>query len=147
MIVLVCGKNIEDAARVHSISWQESHRSFSEPEFVAKHTTERQRRYFEEKISAGSVIYMLLDKGVPVGVAAVTGALIEDLYILPEHRNRGLGERLLRVAMSRCTGRPTLWALENNADAARLYKKVGFVRTGKRNSINEKLVEEEYILG
>ena len=40
MIKTVDEKNIDIAARIHSESWQESHKSFCKPEFVAKHTQE-----------------------------------------------------------------------------------------------------------
>ena len=40
MIKTVDDKNIDIVARIHSESWQESHKSFCNPEFVAKHTQE-----------------------------------------------------------------------------------------------------------
>ena len=59
MIKTVDEKKIDIAARIHSESWQESHKSFCNPEFVAKHTQERQKEYLLEKIKNGIVVYML----------------------------------------------------------------------------------------
>ena len=53
MIIEVDKKNIFDAARIHSISWQESHRTFCEREFVKLHTPEHQREYLLEKLKSG----------------------------------------------------------------------------------------------
>ena len=49
MIKAVDEKNIDIAARIHSKSWQESHKSFCNPDFVAKHTPEHQKKYWNEK--------------------------------------------------------------------------------------------------
>ena len=43
MIVTVDQSSLEEAAAIHSVSWQESHRSFCSPEFIALHTTQHQK--------------------------------------------------------------------------------------------------------
>ena len=144
-IIPVDESNIRDAAEIHSASWQESHRSFCSPDFVALHTPEHQLAYLREKMEQGSRIFMLTD-GEPVGIVSVTGSLIEDLYILPEYQNRGYGTLLLRYAVRQCAGVPTLWILENNRDAERLYLREGFRKTGRRNAITDRLDEIEFSL-
>ena len=52
---------------------------------------------------------------------------------------------LLRFTCSKCTDTPTLWILENNLNAARLYRKEGFSETGRRNQIDKGLDEIEFI--
>ena len=88
----------------------------------------------------------MLVKDRPVGVISVTGSLIEDLYILPEMRNKGYGTELLRFAINLCPDAPTLWILENNVNAARLSRRMGFKETGKVNAITDKLAEIEFAL-
>ena len=139
-------EDLEAAGRVHAEAWQDSHRAFCAPEFVALHTPGRQARYLAEKVSNGSRLYLLRADGEAVGVVTVTGSQIEDLYIFPGWQNRGLGTALLRYAVSRCDGAPTLWILENNAGAERLYRREGFVPTGRRNAITDKLDEMEFEL-
>ena len=146
MIVPVDGSNLLEAAIVHSVSWKESHRSFCTPAFVEKHTPERQREYLREKMNAGSRLYLLVEEA-PVGIVSITDDLIEDLYVLPDRQNRGYGTRLLRYAVERCTGTPTLWILENNADAERLYRRMGFRPTGRVHSVPDGLDEIEFALG
>ena len=134
------------AAEVHAVSWQDSHRSFCPPDFVAAHTPERQYRYLAEKAASGSRIFLLLREGeTPVGVVTVTGDLIADLYILPEERNKGYGTVLLQYAMGQCAGSPTLWILENNAGAERLYRRNGFRPTGRVLERPGGLSEREFL--
>ena len=145
MIVTVDESNIQEAAAIHSTSWQDSHRSFCSPDFIALHTPQRQREYLREKMNKGSAVYMLV-KDRPVGVVSVTGSLIEDLYILPDMQNKGYGTELLKFAVSLCPDVPTLWILENNEGAARLYRRMGFKETGKVNAITDRLAEIEFAL-
>lgn len=143
-IVPVDSSGVDEASRVHALSWQDSHRAFCTPDFTALHTPERQARYLAQKMAAGSRLYLLRLDGTTVGVVSVTGSLIEDLYILPEYQNRGLGTALLRYAIDRCDGVPTLWILENNAGAERLYRREGFTPTGRRSAIADGLNEIEF---
>ena len=145
MIIPVDGSNIRDAAAIHSASWQESHRSFCSPDFVALHTPEHQLAYLQEKLEQGSRLFMLTD-GDPVGIVSVTGSLIEDLYILPDVQNHGYGTFLLRYAIGQCDGIPTLWILENNKGAEKLYRREGFRETGRKNAITDELDEIEFSL-
>ena len=133
------------AGRIHSVSWQESHRAFCAPDFVGKHTPERQTEYLRNKMKNGSRVFMLLG-GEPAGIVSVTGNLIEDLYVLPERQNRGYGTLLLRWAIKQCEGTPTLWILDNNAGARRLYEKNGFRFTGNVHRLSDTLTELEFIL-
>lgn len=136
---------LPEAGRIHSVSWQESHRAFCAPEFTALHTPERQQAYLKEKLDSGSRIFML-DDDEPVGIVSVTGSLIEDLYVLPEYQRRGYGTALLHYAIRQCESIPVLWILENNPGAARLYRREGFRETGRRNRITDGLDEIEFSL-
>ena len=145
MIIPVNEQNIMDAAMIHSISWRKSHRDFCTPEFIEIHSPERQLRYMRDKMNQGTRFFMLVDEE-PVGVVSVTDSLIEDLYILPEKQNRGYGTKLLRFAVGQCPDTPSLWILENNVNAERLYCRMGFTRTGRTNAITDQLAEIELAL-
>ena len=143
-IVPVDETNLAAAGAVHSAAWQASHASFCAPDFVAAHTPECQTQYLREKLEKGSRVFLLcIDR--PVAVVSVTGSLIEDLYVLPERQNLGFGTKLLRYALGQCDGAPTLWILESNTGAARLYERMGFAPTGRRNE-SYVLAEVEYQL-
>lgn len=145
MIVKVDETNLLQTAVIHSVSWRDSHRSFCSPDFVETHSPERQYDYILEKMKAGSRFFMLIEDE-PVGVVSVTESLIEDLYILPEKQNSGCGSKLLKFAIEQCSGIPTLWILENNTGAKRLYHRFGFKETGRVNAITDELDEIELVL-
>ena len=145
MIIPVDSLNISEAAAIHSASWQESHRSFCDAEFVRRHTPERQREYISKKIDAGSRFFVLVEVE-PVGIVSVTDSVIADLYVLPERQGMGYGTRLLRFAIGQCNGVPTLWILENNEKAKRLYVKEGFIPTGAVLASKNGLDEIEFAL-
>ena len=144
-IIPVDETNILQAAAIHSISWKESHRALCTPDFIEKHTPDRQREYLLSKMNDGTRVFMLVDEK-PVGIVSITDNLIEDLYVLPVMQNRGYGTELLRFAISLCTAIPVLWILENNTRAEKLYRRMGFKKTGKKNSITDGLDEIEYAL-
>jgi len=144
VIIPVDETNLNQAAAIHSVSWRESHRAFCTPDFIEYHTPDRQREYLSDKMNRGSKLYMLVEEE-PAGIVSVTGSLIEDLYILPDKQNMGYGTKLLQFAMGQCAETPVLWILENNKGAERLYRRMGFRETGKRNAITDKLDEIEFI--
>ena len=145
MIVRVSEQNIMDAASIHSISWKESHRDFCTQEFIELHSPERQQKYIHDKINKGTKFFMLVDEE-PVGVVSVTDSLIEDLYVLPEKQKMGYGTKLLQFAVDQCSDTPSLWILENNVNAERLYYRMGFTRTGRFNVITDEIAEIELSL-
>ena len=102
--------------------------------------------YIRGKMKDGSRFYLLCDKE-PVAVVSIADGLIEDLYVLPEHQNQGYGTALLDYVITQIQKdgiTPTLWILENNQGAERLYRRKGFVATGKQNAITGKLSEIEF---
>ena len=146
MIIPVDETNLLQAATVHSISWKESHRAFCTSDFIELHTPDRQRDYLKGKMNSGTKIYLLIIDEKPIGIVSVTNNLIEDLYVHPDLQNMGYGTKLLQYAIGQCTDTPTLWILENNTRAEKLYRRMGFKKTGKKNSITDGLDEIEYAL-
>lgn len=65
---------------------------------------------------------------------ALPGIYLEDLFVFPEFRGRGLGRRLLshlaRTAVERGYGRLEWAVLDWNADAIRFYESLGAVPMG-----------------
>ncbi|MEF2794263.1 MAG: GNAT family N-acetyltransferase [Hydrogeniiclostridium sp.] len=145
MIAAVDESNIFQAAMLHSISWQDSHQSFCSPDFIKLHTPEHQQEYLKVKMNSGSKCYMLVEDE-PIGIVSVTGSLIEDLYILPQKQNKGYGTKLLQFAITKCMDTPTLWILENNVKAGRLYRRMGFKETGARRPRSGACAEDLAVL-
>ena len=90
-----------------------------------------ERRYAETLIAE--------EGGEPVGFAlffhnfstflAQPGIYLEDLYVLPEQRGRGVGrallERLAQLAVDRGCGRLEWAVLDWNVDAIKFYERLG----------------------
>ncbi len=142
MIVEVNGGNIVSAAKIHSESWKESHKSFCSIDLIKQHTVERQEEYLRNEMKAGKKVYMLMEKN-PVGIVSVHESLIENLYVLPNEQHNGYGSKLLLFAIQQCSEVPTLWVLENNQKAYSLYFKYGFRETGRQNKLSDNLSEIE----
>lgn len=144
MIIEVNDSNILSAAKIHSESWKESHKSFCSINFIEQHNVAHQEKYLRSEIKAGKKVYMLVDPK-PIGIVSVFENLIENLYVLPDEQHKGYGTKLLLFAVQQCPAAPTLWILENNQAAYSLYFKYGFRKTGKKNPLSESLSEMEMI--
>lgn len=63
-------------------------------------------------------------------------ATLETLAVAPQHRGRGIGTALARAAFERLAGwgveQVTLTVVDGNDDAARLYRRLGFVPSSAR---------------
>jgi ribosomal protein S18 acetylase RimI-like enzyme len=79
--------------------------------------------------------YLILTLGYSVEYGGRDG-FIDDLYLAPGLRGRGVGTRLLAFALERAAalgiGTLHLEAEAGNADAGRLYRAAGFEETGRR---------------
>lgn len=64
--------------------------------------------------------------GVVVGVMVLEGEELAQLYLAPEWRGRGLGDRFVALAKERGPGGLSLWTFQVNAPAHRFYERHGF---------------------
>lgn len=129
MIKAVAKADIMEAAIIHSESWKASHTGICSSVFISIHTPRRQMQFLESEIAKGAQLYMLIEEK-PVGIVSVNGNLIENLYVLPDEQNKGYGTQLLSFAISKCSRTPSLWILNTNEGAKRLYERNGFFSTG-----------------
>ena len=60
-----------------------------------------------------------------------TQSYLADVYVLDEHRGRGLGVELVRFSVDEGLFAQTKWFL-HTADAHELYRKFGFAEPGER---------------
>jgi GNAT superfamily N-acetyltransferase len=91
--------------------------------------TERSRELVERQVREATRVVGLYREGRQVGFARVVSdgriAYLADVYVLAEHRGRGLGVELVREAVDEGPQRDLLWLL-HTADAHRLYERFGF---------------------
>lgn len=84
----------------------------------------------KQVLSSWRVVGCYTDQGAMVGFARALSdgcalAYLADLYILPAHRGRGLGRRLVDVMIEQGPGQGFRWML-HTADAHELYRRFGF---------------------
>jgi GNAT superfamily N-acetyltransferase len=66
------------------------------------------------------------DGGGIVGVMVLQDELLSQLYLAPEWRGRGIGDRFVALAKERSPRGLTLWTFQVNAPAHRFYERHGF---------------------
>ena len=95
--------------------------------------------------SAG-VVWIAEQEGEPVGYLAVTfgysleyhgpDAFIDELYVAPDHRGRGLGREAIALAETACRARGVgalhLEVERTNTRAEALYRRAGFQEADRR---------------
>ena len=90
---------------------------------------ERSRNEVERQVGEASRVIGLYREGRQVGFARVLSdgriAYLADVYVLAEHRGRGLGAELVREAVDDGPQRDMRWLLHTR-DAHGLYEKFGF---------------------
>jgi GNAT superfamily N-acetyltransferase len=96
----------------------------------------RPRETVERLVRKAARVVGLYKDGTQIGFcrAATDGvsfAYLADVYVLPEHRGRGLGVELVREMVERSPFPPLKWLLHTR-DAHALYEKVGFGAPGER---------------
>jgi GNAT superfamily N-acetyltransferase len=75
-----------------------------------------------------------------------------SMWVHAAHRGRGIATRLLRAVLDWAAGdgarEVALWVADGNAPAAAVYRRAGFVPTGKRQPLPSKpaVGEEEWVL-
>ncbi|WP_306367946.1 GNAT family N-acetyltransferase [Nocardiopsis sp. CC223A] len=76
-----------------------------------------------------------------VGLLVLDGDTLDQLYLDPEWRGRGLGDRLVRLALRRRPQGLELWTFQVNTAARRFYERHGFTAVeetdGSRNEERE----------
>jgi GNAT superfamily N-acetyltransferase len=96
----------------------------------------RPRETVERLVRSAQRVVGLYADGRQVGFCrAVTDdaslAYLADVYVLPEHRGRGLGEELVREMVDKGPYAARRWLLHTR-DAHQLYRRFGFGPPGER---------------
>ncbi len=85
-----------------------------------------------ENISSYTCVYC---NGEKAGYYHLTeeadGWELDDLYILPSFRSRGIGSQILKRCIEQTNGPIYLYVFKKNTGAIRLYEKFGFVTERK----------------
>jgi GNAT superfamily N-acetyltransferase len=118
----------DDRARVDR---EAVHRFLSQDSYWARG---RSRRLVDELVDGAARVVGVFHEGRQVGFSRTVSdghvhSYLADVYILEEHRGRGLGVELVRFSVEEGPFAPTKWLL-HTADAHALYRKFGFAEPG-----------------
>jgi GNAT superfamily N-acetyltransferase len=109
------------------------HRYLSEESYWAKG---RPREVVDDLVENAARVVGLYHRGRQVGFSRThsdlhTMSYLADVYVLEEHRGRGLGFELVRFSVDEGPLAKTRWYL-HTADAHELYRRFGFEKPGSR---------------
>lgn len=99
------------------------------PTVVRPRTDDEVRAYFREVVVPQRETWVA-DAGAEdgiVGVMVLGDGELSQLYLHPDWRGRGLGDRFVALAKERNPGGLGLWAFQVNKPARRFYERHGFV--------------------
>ena len=91
------------------------------------HPDDEVRRWVAEVLLPAHDVWVADDGGTVVGVLALSDGWLDQLYLAPEARGRGIGDRFVALAKRRQPGGLQLWTFQVNEPAQRFYRKHGFV--------------------
>jgi ribosomal protein S18 acetylase RimI-like enzyme len=135
-------------AEVHVAGWRWGYRGMVDPAFLAGLSTDQRADFWSRTLGnpeAEEDVFVAETNGTVVGFASIgrsgdddaspeTGELL-TLYLLEEVAGLGIGSRLLRRAHERLRergfARATLWVLDANERARRLYERHGWRPEGR----------------
>lgn len=103
-------------------------RRYEDPQAIdLKSALQWTRRKIEKHIAEYSRVYYNGEKAGFFRFAPCEGGMeLDDLYILPQFRNRGIGTAVVKHCLARADGPVELYVFTQNTGALRLYRRLGF---------------------
>ncbi|MFI6351751.1 GNAT family N-acetyltransferase [Streptomyces sp. NPDC050743] len=96
------------------------------PTVVRPHTDDEVREYIRDVVVPSRETWVAEAGGGIVGLMVLNRELLSQLYLAPEWRGRGIGDRFVALAKERSPGGLTLWTFQVNKPAHRFYERHGF---------------------
>jgi len=79
-----------------------------------------------------------------IGIIAFRDGWVDQLYVLPEHQGRGVGDTLLQLAKAAFPSLQ-LWTFQKNILTRRFYEKRGFVAIQETNGLDNEEHEPDVL--
>lgn len=99
------------------------------PTVVRPRSDDEVRAYFRDVVVPLRETWVAEARGdrKTVGVMVLNGDLLSQLYLDPDWRGRGIGDRFVALAKERSPAGLGLWTFQVNRPARRFYERHGFV--------------------
>ena len=91
------------------------------------HTDDEVRDWFAQVVLPQEETWVAVAEGDVAGLLVLADEAIEQLYLDPAWRGRGLGGRLVELAKQRRPDGLELWTFQVNGPAQRFYVRHGFI--------------------
>lgn len=91
------------------------------------HTDQEVHHHVQTVVVPTRETWLAVAGGAVVGVMALDGDEVDQLYVDPCWQRRGVGSMLLRLAQARRPGGLALWTFQSNHLARRFYERHGFL--------------------
>ncbi|MER5298366.1 GNAT family N-acetyltransferase [Streptomyces lasiicapitis] len=101
------------------------------------HTDAEVRDFFRYVVVGRGGTWVAEAAGVVVGMMVLEGEELSQLYLAPEWRGRGVGDRFVALAKERSPSGLSLWTFQVNAPAHRFYERHGFAAAERTDGDNE----------
>jgi GNAT superfamily N-acetyltransferase len=123
--VLLRRATAHDAAAVADV-WLRSYKA-ALPSVRQAHTDDEVRGWFRDVVVPERETWVADASGVVVGLMVLGPGEIDQLYLDPDWRGRGLGDRFVALAKELFPSGLSLWTFQVNEAAGRFYERHGFV--------------------
>ncbi|MFJ9116413.1 GNAT family N-acetyltransferase [Streptomyces sp. NPDC102394] len=97
------------------------------PTVVSPRSADEVRAYFRDVVVPSRETWVAEAADRIVGVMVLAGDELSQLYLSPDWRGRGIGDRFVALAKERSPGGLELWTFQVNEPAHRFYERHGFV--------------------
>jgi ribosomal protein S18 acetylase RimI-like enzyme len=91
------------------------------------HPDDDVRQWIRDVVVPGDDTWVAEVDGAVVGVLALSAGWVDQLYLDPDFRGRGIGDRFVALAQERHPAGLQLWTFQVNGPAQRFYERHGFV--------------------
>ena len=99
--------------------------SFRSLTFLPELHTDEETRAHIATVVARDEVWVAVDDGRIVGMAALSGGQLDAFYVHPDAQGRGAGSALLAKAKERRPDGFTFWVFQQNEHARRFYERRG----------------------
>ncbi|WP_437075051.1 N-acetyltransferase family protein [Streptomyces sp. enrichment culture] len=118
------------------------------PTVVRPHSDDEVRAYLRDVVVPRGTTWVAEAEGVIVGLMVLDGEEMAQLYLDPDWRGRGIGDRFVALAKERSPRGLSLWTFQVNKPAHRFYERHGFRAVehtdGSRNEEREPDIRYEW---
>ncbi|WP_020137560.1 GNAT family N-acetyltransferase [Streptomyces sp. 351MFTsu5.1] len=97
------------------------------PTVVRPRSDDEVRAYIRDVVVPGRETWVADAEGRVVGLMVLAEGLLSQLYLDPDWRGRGIGDRFVALAKERSPQGLSLWTFQVNKPAHRFYERHGFV--------------------